>query len=244
IAELDGTGTVTARFVYGSKTNVPDYMVKGGNTYRIISDHLGSPRLIVNIADGSIIQRMDYDVWGNITTDTNPGFQPFGFAGGIYDQHTQLTRFGARDYDAQTGRWTAKDPIRFNGGDTNLYGYVTNNPIMFIDSSGLAPLEGPGTSSPGRPGGAISGPYIPRPTAVERVVNAAVPQAFRQLLSGLTGLPAGAFKRTPWGLVLFPTEMGCGSFDCDGDGIIDEEFRDMLDDLDGMLEDMEGGQCR
>ncbi|MDT8385446.1 MAG: RHS repeat-associated core domain-containing protein [Gammaproteobacteria bacterium] len=137
IAELDGTGAITARFIYGSKANVPDYMVKGGSTYRIISDHLGSPRLIVNIADGSIAQRMDYDVWGNITTDTNPGFQPFGFAGGIYDQHTDLTRFGARDYDAQTGRWTSKDPIRFSGGDANLYGYVANNPLNFIDPLGL-----------------------------------------------------------------------------------------------------------
>ena len=138
IAELDGSGAVVSRFVYGSKSNVPDYMVKGGNTYRIISDHLGSPRLIVDIADGSIIQRIDYDVWGNITTDTNPGFQPFGFAGGIYDQHTQLTRFGARDYDAQTGRWTVKDLIRFRGGDANLYGYVGGNPNSYIDPYGLS----------------------------------------------------------------------------------------------------------
>ncbi|MDH5546602.1 MAG: RHS repeat-associated core domain-containing protein [Gammaproteobacteria bacterium] len=69
--------------------------------------------------------------------DSNPGFQPFGFAGGIYDQHTQLTRFGARDYDSQSGRWTSKDPIRFQGGDTNLYGYVFGDPINFLDSSGL-----------------------------------------------------------------------------------------------------------
>jgi len=36
--------------------------------------------------------------------------QPFGFAGGIYDPDTGLVRFGARGYDAETGRWTAKDP--------------------------------------------------------------------------------------------------------------------------------------
>lgn len=63
--------------------------------------------------------------------------QPFGFAGGIYDQHTKLTRFGARDYDAETGRWTAKDPIRFRGGDTNLYGYGYDDPINFIDPDGM-----------------------------------------------------------------------------------------------------------
>jgi len=52
-------------------------MIKNGNTYRIISDHLGSPRLVVDTATGEIIQRIDYDTWGNIINDTNPGFQPF-----------------------------------------------------------------------------------------------------------------------------------------------------------------------
>jgi RHS repeat-associated protein len=48
-------------------------------------------------------------------------YQPFGFAGGLYDADTGLVRFGARDYDAETGRWTGKDPIRFAGGQANLY---------------------------------------------------------------------------------------------------------------------------
>ncbi len=64
-------------------------------------------------------------------------FQPFGFAGGLYDGDTGLVRFGARDYDPYTGRWTAKDPILFEGGDTNLYGYVLNDPINFVDPKGL-----------------------------------------------------------------------------------------------------------
>ena len=51
-----------------------------------------------------------YDEWGNITRDTKPGWQPFGFAGGLYDHLTGLTRFGARDYDPVVGRWTARDP--------------------------------------------------------------------------------------------------------------------------------------
>ncbi|MGH8549080.1 MAG: RHS repeat-associated core domain-containing protein, partial [Methylococcales bacterium] len=67
-------------------------------------------------------------------------FQPFGFAGGIYDPHTKLTRFGARDYDAETGRWTAKDPIGFLGGDANQYAYVGDNPVSFIDPYGLAKI--------------------------------------------------------------------------------------------------------
>lgn len=139
MAELDGSGNVVARFVYCGcgQDNVPAYLEKGGVTYRIISDHLGSPRLMVNTTDGTIGQRIDYDEFGNITLDTNPGFQPFGFAGGLYDQHTTLTRFGARDYDAETGRWTAKDPIGFGAEATNFYGYVENDPVNSLDPDGL-----------------------------------------------------------------------------------------------------------
>jgi RHS repeat-associated protein len=137
IAELDGFGNVVTRFVYADKANVPAYIAKGGRTYRIIADHLGSPRLVVDTTDGSMVQRLDYDAFGKVILDTNPGFQPFGFAGGLYDSDTKLTRFGARDYDAETGRWTTKDPIRFAGGDSNLYGYVLNDPVNLVDPPGL-----------------------------------------------------------------------------------------------------------
>ena len=137
VAELDGTGAIVSRFVYGSKANVPDYLIKAGVTYRIVSDHLGSPRLVINTATGTVAQRINYDEFGNVMQDTAPGFQPFGFAGGLYDQQTGLTRFGARDYDAQVGRWTAKDPIDFAGGDPNLYAYRLNDPINGKDIDGL-----------------------------------------------------------------------------------------------------------
>lgn len=91
---------------------------------------------MVNTATGAVAQRIDYDEFGNITTDTNPGFQPFGFAGGLYDQHTGLTRFGVRDYDAQVGRWTAKDPLLFRRGGANAYIYVGSDPINLSDPTG------------------------------------------------------------------------------------------------------------
>ena len=138
VVELDGSNNVVTRFVYGTSSIVPDYLVKSGVTYRIVADHLGSPRLVVNVATGQVVQKIDYDEFGNVLQDTNPGFQPFGFAGGIWDPQTKLVRYGARDYDAEVGRWTCKDPIGFEGKDTSLYRYVLNNPLNLTDVTGLA----------------------------------------------------------------------------------------------------------
>ena len=124
-------------FVYGGRANVPDYVVKGGVTFRIISDHLGSPRLVINTGTGAVTQRLDYDEFGNVSQDTNPGFQPFGFAGGTYDVQTKLSRFGARDYQPNSGSFTSKDPIRFVGGNSNLYGYALVDPVNRLDPLGL-----------------------------------------------------------------------------------------------------------
>jgi RHS repeat-associated protein len=111
-------------------------MVKGSTTYRILSDHLGSPRLVVDASTGAVAQRIDHDEFGRVLLDTNPGFQPFGFAGGIDDQDVALVRFGARDYDAGSGRWTAKDPVFFEGDSGNLYSYSLSDPTNLIDPRG------------------------------------------------------------------------------------------------------------
>jgi RHS repeat-associated protein len=149
IAQVDAQGRRTAQYVFAEGNRVPSYILMSdvatcvpGNecdfmVYRVLTDHLGSVRLVVDVATKSIAQRIDYDPFGRVLLDTNPGFQPFGFAGGLYDPDTGLVRFGARDYDAVTGRWTAKDPILFGGRAANLYAYVGNDPINYIDPSGL-----------------------------------------------------------------------------------------------------------
>ena len=137
VAKLDGSGNIVEQFVYGTRPNVPDYILTAGEVYRVIANQVGSPVLIVNASTGAIAEQISYDAWGNVTQDTNPGFQPFGFAGGLYDPDTGLVHFGARDYDPQTGRWISKDPILFAGGNTNLYSYVVDDPINGIDSAGL-----------------------------------------------------------------------------------------------------------
>ena len=136
VAQLDGTGNLVSRFVFGSKPNVPDYFTSTAGTFRILSDHLGSPRLVVNTANGSVVEEIDYDEFGNVTSDIAPGTIPFGFAGGLYDQNTGLMRFGARDYNPSVGRWTSKDPLKLAAA-MNLYGYVLNDPVDFGDPRGL-----------------------------------------------------------------------------------------------------------
>ena len=137
VAELKPDSTLRAVFLYGDKANVSAAMEMNGQTYRILSNHQGSVRTVIHAETGEVKQQIDYNVWGKVTQDTHPGFQPFGFAGGLYDPDTGLTRFGARDYDPKTGRWTAKDPILFAGGDVSLYGYVAGDPVNFVDPSGL-----------------------------------------------------------------------------------------------------------
>ena len=118
---------------------------------------------------------------------------PFGFAGGLYDSDTGLTRFGYRDYDAYTGKWTAKDPIGFNGGDTNLYGYVLGDPVNFVDPEGLTPVTVVG----GFFGGAAAGVVV---ATIDGIHNGfsfdqfASDVAFCAVAGGLMGSGAG------WGI--------------------------------------------
>ena len=158
LAELTSTGELEALFIYGSRPNVPDLVIKRSvaqngvvsyKTYRLFSDQLGSPRMAVNVDDkDDIPYRVDYSAfgvpeWKGTGAFATPKFDwiPFGFAGGLFDPNTELVRFGARDYDPSIGRWISKDPILFDGGQANLYVYVGNDPVNLADPSGLAPKD-------------------------------------------------------------------------------------------------------
>jgi len=135
--ELDSAGAIRSVFVYGTVGHVPDYLVQAGRTYRILRDLRGSPRFVVDSESGAVAQRLDYDAWGEVVEDTAPAFQPFGFAGGLYDPDTGLVHFGMRDLLPEIGRFTAKDPLRFAGGSPDLYAYASNDPVNRIDPTGL-----------------------------------------------------------------------------------------------------------
>ena len=136
LAVYDGSDNLLMRFEYADG-RMPVSMTSSGSTYYLTYDQVGSLRVVADTF-GNVVKRIDYDSFGNIINDSNSTFAvPFGFAGGLHDRDTGLVRFGFRDYDSDVGRWTAKDPILFAGGDTDLYGYVRNDPINLIDQHGL-----------------------------------------------------------------------------------------------------------
>ncbi|MGZ6059311.1 MAG: RHS repeat domain-containing protein, partial [Myxococcaceae bacterium] len=110
---------------------------RAGSRYYVACDQLGSPRVVSN-STGAIVKTVEYDAFGNLVTDSNPNFAlEIGFAGGLQDPASGLVHFGARDYDPAAGRWTARDPALFDGGQGNLYVYVGNDPINGTDPTGL-----------------------------------------------------------------------------------------------------------
>ena len=139
VAELNSSGAVVSQFIYARGAHVPDILIKGTTVYQMVTDHLGSVRLVVQMSNGAIAQRIDYDDWGTPTYVTGtPDLQPFAFAGGHWDPDTKLLHLGAREYDPEVRRFLTRDPSGFAGG-WNLYGYAGNDPVNYVDPDGNTP---------------------------------------------------------------------------------------------------------
>ena len=116
LATYDKDDTLITRYEY-TNDRVPETMTHNKESYHLLYNHQGSLRAVVD-TNGILIKELQYDSFGKITLDTNPDFEiDFGFAGGLYDKDTKLTRFGYRDYDAQTAKNGAnRTPIAFSFG--------------------------------------------------------------------------------------------------------------------------------
>src|SRR4030095_6313192 len=108
---------------------------EGTNLQSVLTDGLGSTMSLLDSA-GAAQTEYTYEPFGHT--------KPVGAASGNSskytgreDDGTGLYYYRARYYSPTLQRFISEDPISFSGGDTNLYAYVGNDPINFVDPSGL-----------------------------------------------------------------------------------------------------------
>ena len=143
LLEYDGEGNIRSRYLHNLTIDDPLSTEQGGKVYYYQKDGLGS---VVGLTDeaGQVVQIYEYDSFGRIINQTGSIRNPFSYTGREYDEETGLYYYRARYYDPNAGRFLTKDPIGFAGGDANLFSYVKNNPLNYIDPSGMmfAPYHG------------------------------------------------------------------------------------------------------
>ncbi len=135
------TTTAESRYLHGPGIDEPLALTRNGQHYYYHTDGLGS---IVALTDSgkNLVQRYNYESFG-LPMTLDPNFeQPYAFTGREWDREIGLYYYRARYNDPMEGRFISKDPIGFAGGDVNLYGYVQNNPVNYIDSYGLFEIYG------------------------------------------------------------------------------------------------------
>jgi len=155
--ELDGSNTILARYTHGPGIDEPLIMERDAANYYYHADGLGSITHITN-ASGNIVQSYVYSAFGEIVDQEGNLLNPYTYTGREYDPESGLYYYRARFYDPEVGRFISKDPIGFWGGDLNLYAYVGNNPVNWVDPSGE--LFSPVGAAVGGIVGGISGGII------------------------------------------------------------------------------------
>ncbi len=147
VADLDENENILRSYTWGAGIDnllaFTDHTTS--NTYYALKDHLNSVIAFVG-ADGAVVESYEYDAWGRTRVFDANGDElaesAFGnrytFQGREIDWETGLIYFRARWYNPETGRWLSKDPVGISGG-LNQYTFCGNNPVNFIDPSGLCP---------------------------------------------------------------------------------------------------------
>ena len=105
------------------------------NTYYFHNDHLGTPQVLTD-EDQNVVWQGRYDPFGKVEETVALVEQNLRFPGQYLDRESGLHYNYFRDYDAGTGRYVQSDPIGLGGG-VSLYGYGMQNPVLYVDFSGL-----------------------------------------------------------------------------------------------------------
>jgi len=136
LAETDASGNVTAYYVYG--LGLISKITPSDEAYYYHYDGLGSIVAMTD-SDANIVNKYAYDAYGKVVSQVEAVSNPFKYVGlfGVMDEGNGLLHMRARYYDTEMRRFINKDPIGFLGGDLNLYAYVVNNPVRYVDPWGL-----------------------------------------------------------------------------------------------------------
>jgi RHS repeat-associated protein len=141
VEETNATGAVVARYSQTQNIDEPLAMLRSAATRYFHADGLGSVTSLSNAA-GSIANTYTYDSFGKLTASTGSLVNPFRYTARESDTETGLYYYRARYYDPTTGRFPSEDPAGFSSDSLNFYGYVSNNPLVFSDPSGLKKIHG------------------------------------------------------------------------------------------------------
>jgi len=136
VAEYDGNGNLIARYVHG--LGLAARIDAAGNIAYYGYDALGSTRQLTDDS-GAVIGTYDYDPWGVPVGAVEDDPNPFRWIGrfGVMVGGGDLVYMRGRNYLPEIGRFVSIDPLAFAVIDTNLFSYVGNNPVVFIDPLGL-----------------------------------------------------------------------------------------------------------
>lgn len=148
VAEYDASGSLIAKYIHGAKA---DEMLAKIDTTGTVYYHENALGSTVALSDpsGSIVERYSYDVYGQPTISNGSGTvisstaygNRFLFTGREWIKELGIYDYRNRAYSSDLGRFLETDPIRFRAGDTNIYRYVLNSPVLLIDPFGLADMN-------------------------------------------------------------------------------------------------------
>lgn len=139
IGEYNQYGVVIREYVWFG--NIPIAILTGDQVYYIYSDHLNTPREVVNSAN-QVVWRWVSDPFGEALPNEDPDGDGnkfrlnLRFPGQYYDVESGLHYNYHRTYNPRTGRYIEADPIGLEGG-LNIYGYTEGNPVNLFDMYGL-----------------------------------------------------------------------------------------------------------